>query len=56
VPGEVVGSGEGTFPDVFGMAEGDRNAWRVGDNHGFDGDWRLESMVTMGAKFVKQRR
>jgi len=26
----------------------DRNAWRVVENHGFDGDWRLESLVTMG--------
>ena len=27
----------------------DRNARRVVENHGFDGDWRLESLVTMGA-------
>ena len=22
---------------------------RVAENHGFDGDWRLESLLTMGA-------
>jgi len=27
----------------------DRNARRVALNHGFDGDWRLESLLTMGA-------
>ena len=27
----------------------DRNARRVAENHGFDGDWRLESLLTMGA-------
>ena len=27
----------------------DRNARRVVENHGFDGDWCLESLVTMGA-------
>ena len=27
----------------------DRNAPRVVENQGFDGDWRLESSVTMGA-------
>ena len=27
----------------------DRNARRVVENHGFDGDWRLESLVMMGA-------
>jgi len=27
----------------------DRNARRVAENHGFDGDWHLESLVTMGA-------
>jgi len=26
----------------------DRNARRVVENHGFDGDWRLESLVTIG--------
>jgi len=26
-----------------------RNARRVVENHGFDGDWRLESLVTMAA-------
>ena len=31
----------------------DRNARRVAENQGFDGDRRLESLVTMGA-FVKQ--
>ena len=27
----------------------DRNARRVAENQGFDGDWHLESLVTMGA-------
>ena len=27
----------------------DRNARRVVENHGFDGDWRLESLMMMGA-------
>jgi len=27
----------------------DRSAGRVAENHGFDGDWRLEILVTMGA-------
>ena len=27
----------------------DRNARRIAVNHGFDGDWRLESLLTMGA-------
>ena len=27
----------------------DRNAQMVAINHGFDGDWRLESLLTMGA-------
>ena len=27
----------------------DRNARRVVENQGFDGDWRLESLLTMGA-------
>jgi len=27
----------------------DRNARRVVENLGFDGDWRLDSLVTMGA-------
>jgi len=27
----------------------DQNARRVVENHGFDGDWRLESLLTMGA-------
>ena len=27
----------------------DRNARRVAVNHGFDGDWRLKSLLTMGA-------
>jgi len=31
----------------------DQNAHRFEENHGFDGDWCLESLVTMGA-FVKQ--
>jgi len=26
----------------------DRNAQRLVENHGFDGDWRVESLVTMG--------
>ena len=25
----------------------DQNAQRVVENHGFDGDWRLESLVTI---------
>jgi len=29
----------------------DRNARRVAEKHRFDGDWRLESLVTMGACF-----
>ena len=27
----------------------DRNARSVVENQGFDGDWRLENLVTMGA-------
>ena len=27
----------------------DQNARRVVENHGFDGDWHLESLVTMVA-------
>jgi len=27
----------------------DQNARRVVENQGFDGDWRLESLVTIGA-------
>ena len=27
----------------------DLNAWRVAENHGFDGDRHLESLVTMGS-------
>ena len=26
-----------------------RNARKVAENYGFDGDWRLESLLTMGA-------
>jgi len=32
----------------------DRNARRVVENHGFDGDWRLESLVTMGEYLSKK--
>jgi len=32
----------------------DRNAGRVVENHGFDGDWRLE--FRYDGSFVKQRR
>ena len=38
-----------TFPDVFSMAEGGSKCTEGGKNQGFDGDWRLESLVTMGA-------
>ena len=38
-----------TFSDV--------SAWqRVVENHVFDEDWRLESLVTIGACLVKQIR
>jgi len=37
------------FPDVFSMAEGGSKCTEVVENQGFDGDWRLESLVTMGA-------
>jgi len=33
----------------------DRNARRVAKNHGFDGDWRLESLLTM-TTFIGLRR
>ena len=26
-----------------------RNARKVAENHGFDGDWHLESLLTIGA-------
>ena len=44
-----VSSRVSAFPDVFSMAGVDRNARRVVENQGFDGDWRLESLVTMEA-------
>ena len=30
----------------------DRNARRVVENRGFDGDWRLESLLTMGSQKI----
>ena len=45
--GGPVSSRVSTFPDVFSMAKGGRNARRVAENHEFDGDWRLESLLTM---------
>ena len=47
--GGPVSSRVNTFPDVFSVARVDRNARRVVENHGFDGDWHLESLLTMGA-------
>ena len=47
--GEPVSSRVSTFPDVFSMAEGGPKCADVVENHGFDGDWRLESLVMMGA-------
>jgi len=38
-----------TFPMFSAWRRVDANAWRVVENPGFDGDWRLESLVTMGA-------
>ena len=50
--GGPVSSRVSTFPDVFSV---DRNAQRVAENHGFDGDWRLE-FVDDGSMFVEERR
>ena len=48
--GGPVSSRVSTFPDVFSMAEGVPICTGVAVlNHGFDGDWRLESLLTMGA-------
>ena len=47
--GGPVSSRVSTFPDVFSMARVDRDAWRVVENQGFAGYWRLKSLVTMGA-------
>ena len=44
-----VSSRVSTFPDVLAWRRVDRNARRVVENQGFDGDCRLESLVTMGA-------
>ena len=47
--GGPVSSRVSTFPDVFSVAKGGRNARRVAENPGFDGDWRLESLLTIRA-------
>jgi len=47
--GGPVSSRVSVFPDVSAWRRVDRNARRVVENHGFDGDWRLESLVMMGA-------
>jgi len=45
--GEPVSSRVSTFPDVFSMAASGSKCTECGiENHGFDGDWRLESLVT----------
>ena len=44
-----VSSRASAFPDVFSMAEGGSKCTRMVENQGFDGDWRLESLVKMGA-------
>ena len=47
--GGPVSSRVSKFSNVSAWRRVDRNARRVVENHGFDGDWRLESLVTMGA-------
>jgi len=47
--GGPVSSRVSKFPDVSAWRRVDQNAQRVVENHGFDGDWHLESLVTMGA-------
>ena len=46
-----VSSRVSAFPDVFSMAEGGSKCTEGGrkENQGFDGDWCLESLLTMGA-------
>jgi len=45
--GGPVSSRVRTFPDVSAWRKVDQNARRVVENQGFDGDCRLESLVTM---------
>jgi len=47
--GGPVNSRVSTFPETGGWIK----MHRFEENHGFDGDWCLESLVTIGA-FVKQ--
>ena len=47
--GGPVRSRVSTFPDVLAWRRVDRNARRVAENHGFDGGWRLEILLTIGA-------
>ena len=42
-----VSSRVSTFPDVFSVAKGGPKCAEGVENHGFDGDWRLESLLTM---------
>ena len=47
--GGPVSSRVSTFLDVFSVTKGGPKCAEVVENHGFDGDWRLESLLTMGA-------
>jgi len=44
-----VSSRVSTFPNVFSMAEGGPKCTEGSSEPGFDGDRRLESLLTMGA-------
>ena len=47
--GGPVSSRVSTFPDVFSVVKGGSKYAEGSSKHGFDGDWRLESLLTMGA-------
>jgi len=47
--GGPVSSRVSRFPDVFSMAEGGSKCTEGGRKPWVDGDWRLESLVTMEA-------